>query len=61
MTALKYDEVIKNSRELDCYFGIFWKILCNTTLMQSFIQQKVLCEISYYAKIFVFRHFFCYF
>ena len=27
----------KNSRDLDFYFGIFWKILCSTTLMQSFI------------------------
>ena len=27
----------KNSRDLDYYFGIFWKILCSATLMQSFI------------------------
>ena len=25
MTALKYDDVIKKSRELDYYFGIFEK------------------------------------
>ena len=37
MTMLKYDDIIKKSRDLDYYFGILWKILCSTTLMQSFI------------------------
>ena len=27
----------KNSLDLDDYFGVLWKILCSTTLMQSFI------------------------
>ena len=34
---LNYDDVIKKSLDLDCYFGMFWKILRSTTLMQSFI------------------------
>ena len=37
MTVSKYDDVIKKSHDLDYYFGIFWKILCNITLIQSFI------------------------
>ena len=37
MAALKYNDVIKKSRDLDCYFGVFQKILCSTTLMQNFI------------------------
>ena len=37
MTVLKCDDIIKNSRDLDYYFGIFWKILCNTTFMQNFM------------------------
>ena len=37
MTVLKFDNLIKKSRYLDYYFGNFWKILCSTTLMQSFI------------------------
>ena len=27
----------KDSCDLDYYFGIFWKVLCSTTLMQIFI------------------------
>ena len=27
----------KNSLDLDDYFGVLWKILCSTTLMQRFI------------------------
>ena len=37
MTVLKYDNVIKKSRDLNYYFGIFWKILFSTRHMQSFI------------------------
>ena len=37
MIASKYDDVIKTSRDPDYYFGMFWKILCSTTLLQSFI------------------------
>ena len=37
MATLKYNDVIKKSRDLDCYFGVFQKILCSTTLMQNFI------------------------
>ena len=37
MAALKYNDVIKKSRDLDCYFGVFQKILCSITLMQNFI------------------------
>ena len=33
---LYYDDIIKNSRDLNYYYGIFWKIF-STTLMQSFI------------------------
>ena len=32
----------KKSRDLDYYFAIFWKILCSTTLMQSFIARAYL-------------------
>ena len=35
MTALKYDDVIKTSRDLRYYFDTFWKILCSTTFKQS--------------------------
>ena len=34
MTVLKYDDMIV---DLGYYFGIFWAILCSTTLMQAFI------------------------
>ena len=27
----------KKSRDLGYYFSIFWKILCTTTIMQSFL------------------------
>ena len=37
MTVLKYDDVIKKSYYHDYYFDVFWKILCSTTLIQSFI------------------------
>ena len=37
MTVFKYYDLIKKSRNVDYYFGIFWKILCSTTLMQNFI------------------------
>ena len=33
MTVLKYDDIIKKSRDLDYYFDIFWKISFSTTLM----------------------------
>ena len=36
MTILKHGDVIKKLLDLDYYFGVFWKILCSTTLMQSF-------------------------
>ena len=35
MTVLKYDDVVKKVTRLDYYFGVFWKILCSTILMQS--------------------------
>ena len=37
MNVLKHDDVIKTLRDLDYYFGVFWKILCSTTPKQSFI------------------------
>ena len=37
MTVLKYADIIKKLRDLDYYFNSFGKILCSTTLMQSFI------------------------
>ena len=36
ITVLKFDDIIKKVI-LHYYFKIFWKILCSTTLMQSFI------------------------
>ena len=27
----------KNSLDLDYYIGIFWKVLCSATFMQSFL------------------------
>ena len=35
--VVKYDDLIKNSRDLDNYFGYFGKILRSTTLIQSVI------------------------
>ena len=32
MAVLNYDDVIKKSSDLTYYFGVFWKILCSTTL-----------------------------
>ena len=37
MNVLKYDDVIKKSRDLDYDFGISWKTLCSKTLMHGFI------------------------
>ena len=42
MNVLKYDGVMKKSLGLDYYFGFFLKILCSTTLMQSFIARAKL-------------------
>ena len=36
---LKRDDLIKKSRNPDYYVGVFWKISCSTTLMQSFIDR----------------------
>ena len=33
MIVLKYDNFIKESRDLGHFFGILWKIMCSTTLM----------------------------
>ena len=41
MTVLKYDDVIKKSRDLDYYFGIFWKISCS---MRCFIARAYLVQ-----------------
>ena len=40
MTAFKYDDIIKNITGFDYYFDIFWKILCSTTLNQSFTTRR---------------------
>ena len=34
----------KNSRDLDYHFGVFWKISCSTTHMQSFIARASLVQ-----------------
>ena len=37
MIVLKYDDVIKISRDFYYYFGVFWKTLCGVILIQIFI------------------------
>ena len=44
MNVLKYNDVIKKSSDHDYHFGIFWKFLCNTTLMQGFIAMALLIQ-----------------
>ena len=44
MIVLKYDDVIKKSRNLDYYFDIFWKILCSTVLTQKCIARAQLVQ-----------------
>ena len=44
MTLLKYDNVIKKSRDLDYHFRDFSKILCSATLMQNFIARAQLVQ-----------------
>ena len=44
MTVLIYDDAIKNSRDFDYYFGIFWKILCIATVTQSFIARALMVQ-----------------
>ena len=37
MTVLKYDDIIKNNVILDTILVFFERVLCKTTLMQSFM------------------------
>ena len=44
MTLLKCDDTIKKPTVIGYYFGIFWKIICGTTLKQSFIAAASLVQ-----------------